>query len=417
MRDRIRGLYDLPTGEASNMGRRINAALRNLAYLRMMGGVVPSSISDMGKVVMTEGFIRAFGGGYAKVVRNLHKLDVLKADVEYAGIGADTIISGRVEALADINNYALGNTAVERGIQYLADRFGNVSGMNQWNDIQKLSHAFAMQTNVYDGLVKGKGTSKVVDKLKRLGLTDDDIARIKEKLIEHSSSVETGARLFHPKKWGDDALAFKWAAALRKESDRVIIVPGQEKPLFMSRTTFQTILQFRSFMVASTQRTMLAALQGQEANVLGGILTMISLGSMSYVFHQWNADRPISEDPRQWLIEGIDRSGSLGILMEINNTVEQLSANRIGLRPAVGVSEPASRFAVRQQSENFLGPTYGSGLVNVLRLGSAGTGGEWKESDTSNLRRLLPYQNLFYLRKGVERVERAAHYGITGESL
>jgi hypothetical protein len=404
VRDRIRGVYDLPEGSPT-FGRRFNAAMRNLNYVRLMGGVVASSIPDIGKQVMAEGFMRAFGDGFGPLVKNLAKMKPIREEMRHMGLALDTITNGRIEAIADINSYALGNTKVERGLEYVANKFGNISLINQWNDLMKTAHALAMQSRVYDDLSKGKFDNR----LSRLGLSEDEAQGIYEMAKKHGR-VENGARLFNTKDWERQDLAFAWAAALRKESDRVVIIPGQEKPLFMSRHVGQTLLQFRSFMLSSTQRTMLATAQGQEANPLAGVLIMTTLGSMAYAFKQWDAGREISDDPKVWVAEGIDRSGVLGILMEGNNTLERFSGHNYGLRPMMGISQPASRFASRSQYEALLGPTYGSAAPNMLRLFTAGSDEhEWKESDTTALRRMLPFQNLTIFRQGVDAAEKYVH--------
>jgi len=412
MRDRIRGSYDLPTGPA--WGRRFNAAFRNLNYVRLMGGVVASSVPDIGKVVMAEGFMRAFGDGFTPMIRNIKninpwktagKISEVKREVRYYGIAAETVTSGRVEAIADINDYALGGTKLERGLESLSSHFGNVSLMNQWNDMMKTSHALAMQARVFDDLAAGKFDNR----LAKLGLAEHEAQEIYALAKKHGGVIN-GARIFRPEKWENQDMAFLWASALRKESDRVVIVPGQEKPLFMSRDVGKTILQFRSFMLSSTQRTMLATLQGQEENALGGLLLMTSMGSMVYAFKQWDAGREISDDPMVWAAEGIDRSGALGILMEASNTMEKISGNRFGLRSAMGIAEPASRFASRSEYESALGPTYGSLVPNIIRGLQAGTGGnDWAESDTRAVRRMLPFQNAMFLRRGVDKTEKFVH--------
>lgn len=133
---------------------------------------------------------------------------------------------------------------------------------------------------------------------------------------------------------------------------------------------------------------------------------MIALGAMVYVYKQWEAGREISTDPRQWVIEGIDRSGALGIIMEGNNTLEKMSSSHFGLRPLFGVGAEPSRYASRSQAEAFLGPTYGSLLSTSLRvMNAASAEGAWTDADTRAVRRILPYQNLSVLRMALDKVE------------
>ena len=151
---------------------------------------------------------------------------------------------------------------------------------------------------------------------------------------------------------------------------------------------------------------LIAGLQGQDANFMGGLLALTSIGMMSYAFKQWDAGRPISDDPAVLVMEGIDRSGALGILMEINNTVEKTSGNTFGLRPLVGAAQPASRYASRSQIEALAGPTFGSLLSTTLQVANAlSDSQEWTEADTRAVRRLIPYQNLTILRQGFDKIE------------
>ena len=161
-------------------------------------------------------------------------------------------------------------------------------------------------------------------------------------------------------------------------------------------------------MLSSTQRMTIAAMQNQEHNTIGGLLLLTSMGTMSYAFKQWDAGREISDDPATLIVEGIDRSGSLGAIMELNNTVEKLSSGYGGLRPLLGIDVPAARFAARSAVETALGPTFGSLLDTTMRVGNAGLSeDDWSDSDTRALRRLLPGQNLTFVRQGLDKVEKS----------
>jgi hypothetical protein len=132
----------------------------------------------------------------------------------------------------------------------------------------------------------------------------------------------------------------------------------------------------------------IAAMQGQDHNAVGGLLMLTSFGMMSYSFKQWDAGREITDDPTALIIEGIDRSGSLGAIMELNNTMEKMSSNNFGLRPLLG--------------------TFGQGIDLVARVANAGLGeDDWSESDTRAVRRLIPGQNLTGLRNGFDAIEEA----------
>ena len=89
----------------------------------------------------------------------------------------------------------------------------------------------------------------------------------------------------------------------------------------------------------------------------------------------------------------------------------------MGLRPLIGISTPASRFASRNWVEGALGPTFGSLLSTVGTVGGAMgsglTGEGWDEKDTRAIRRLLPYQNLSIIRKyGFDKIEESVNEAI-----
>lgn len=397
MRDRVRGVY---RQAEDNIWTRIMRTARDLNYLRFMGSVVASSIPDIARNFMAEGFVNSFKYGFKPLIANIKQFKVAASEGKVYGIGGQALIK-RSDLMGDIADYAQGGTKFERGVRSMAQSFGKINLMDRWTSGMKQLHLVTMQTSIIDGLMKGK-----IDKrLKRLGISDDNAKNIADEIKKHGKFDE-GVWTSGAKNWDSPELERIWGAALRKESDRVIVMPGQEKPLFMSTEMGKTFMQFRSFMYASTQRMLIAGIQGQDANYLGGTLAAMSFGMMAYAFKQWDAGRPISDDPNVWAMEGLDRSGSLGIIMEINNTLEKISNNNFGLRPSIGASAPASRFAERSQLESMLGATFGSFAETALRVLSAGTQDRpWTEKDTRTLRRLLPYQNLMLLRQLFDKME------------
>jgi hypothetical protein len=70
-----------------------------------------------------------------------------------------------------------------------------------------------------------------------------------------------------------------------------------------------------------------------------------------------------------------------------------------------------SRYGSRAPFESMLGPSYGT-LGDLLMTSRAVTDGELAQRDITKLRRLLPLQNLFYIRQLVNALE-----GEAGEAL
>ena len=399
MRDRILGTYRIPEDQ-NNIWLRMGRAARDLNYMRLLGGVVASSIPDVARIAAAEGFVNTFKYGLKPLISNLRGFKVSAKEAREWGVGLDTLINGRAEIIADTADYAKGGTAVERGIRSAANKFSSVNLMNFWTSGVKQLHAVVAQNRIVNDMIAGRYDPK----LKQLGIDEGAFDSISQMVKKHGEKVGDSWTM-NTSKWENPDLVLMWKAAMMKESDRVVIVPGQDKPLLMSTEVGKTLFQFKSFMMAATQRIMLSNLQAQDRSYLQGALAMVSLGAMSYAFKQWDAGREISDDPMTLVMEGIDRSGMLGVLMEVNNTMEKISSNNVGMRPLLGVSAPASRFASRTVAEGAVGPTFGLVGDVIKTANGLSSGHQWAESDTRALRRLLPMQNLSILRQGLDAVE------------
>lgn len=399
MRDRLRGTYAQPNWD--NPWVRVGRVARDLNYMRLLGGVVAASIPDVARITASEGIANTFSKGLAPLVKNTKAFKMAAREAKLYGVGTDALMGGRAEIIADVADYAQGGTAFERGVRSAAQQFSNINLMNYWTGGIKQLHAVVTQTRISDDLAKGKYDKR----LGQLGISEADSKNIAEQLKKYGKKID-GVMVANTKDWDNQDLAMMWGAALRKESDRVIIVPGQEKPLFMSTELGKTIFQFKTFMFSATQRVMLSTLQAQDKHYIQGVLGLVSVGMLSYAFKEWDAGRELSDDPRVWVAEGIDRSGMTGIFMEANNTVEKISGNTYGFRPMLGINAPASRYASRSALDSALGPTFGLAGELVKIAGAATDQREWTDSDTRALRRLLPGQNLSILRQGLDEVEK-----------
>ena len=396
MRDRIRGVYGF---QEDNIWTRIGRSTRDLNYLRLLGGVTVSSLPDAARILMAEGFVKTFSKGLGPLATNTKQFKLAASEAKRYGIGTDVLMSGKSEVIADVGDYTQGGTMIERGLSGAANKFGRINFLDYWTSGMKQLHAVTMQTSIFDGLSKGKFDKR----LSRLGIDEQSAKDMMAQVRKHGKN-EDGVWITGAKNWDRPDLERMWGAAMRKESDRVIIMPGQEKPLFMSSELGKSIGQFRSFILSATQRVLVAGVQGQDHNAMGGMISLVGMGMFSYYLKQNIAGRETSDDPAEWILEGIDRSGATGILAEIHNTVEKVSGNSVGLRSLLGISAPASRFVSRSMAESLLGPTFGSLLSTTVAASNALTSSDpMTDADIRALRRLLILQNLSYIR-GIERL-------------
>ena len=397
MRDRIRGVYGF---QEDNIWTRIGRSSRDLNYLRLLGGVTVSSLPDAARLIMAEGFVKSFSSGLIPLISNTKGFKLAAKEAQRYGVATEAIgTGGRSSIIADVGDYTQGATALERGLSSTANKFGRINFLDYWTSGIKQVHAVTMQTSIFDGLSKGKYDKR----LGRLGIDKQSAKDMMAQVRKHGGK-DGKIWITNAKNWDRPDLERMWGAAMRKESDRVIIIPGQEKPLFMSSELGKSIGQFRSFILSATQRVLVAGVQGQDHNAIGGVISLVGMGMFSYYLKSNIAGRETSDDPAAWVVEGIDRSGAVGVIGEINNTIEKISSNSVGLRPLLGISAPASRFVSRSVSESILGPTFGSLLSTTVAASNALTSKEpMTEADVRALRRLVPLQNLSILR-GIERL-------------
>lgn len=407
VRDRVRHTYGLPENPNGLAVRTFRVA-RSLNYMRLLGGMTLSAFPDAARPVMVHGLGRVFRDGIVPLVRGLGDYSKVKAaarEVKLAGTALDMVLDTRTMSIADIADNFGRRSKFERGIQAATDKFGLVSLMAPWNAAMKQFSGIVTMTRMLDAaaaVTAGKISEKELGKLAQQGISPAMAKRIARQFAAHGETAD-GVKMANTEAWTDAGAREAFQAGLVKEVDKIIVTPGQDKPLWMSTELGKVIGQFKSFSIASTQRTLIAGLQQRDMATLNGAMLMVGLGMLTYTAKEKLAGRELSEDPAVWLTEGFDRSGLLGWFFEANNMAEKVTRGNIGVSALTGGPQ-MSRYASRNITGALLGPTVGLTQDFVQTTGSAFSG-DWQSQDTRALRRLLPYQNLFYLRSVLDAAE------------
>jgi len=144
----------------------------------------------------------------------------------------------------------------------------------------------------------------------------------------------------------------------------------------------------------------MSSLQGRHKGQLSGMLAMVSLGFMSDFLRNpsyWER-KPLEEK----IIKGVEYSGLTSWWLDINNAIEIMSDNSFGIRPTFGGNNPFADDMSDRFSEPF-GPVGGQVADIAKMLTDTNLSASRR---ASIIRRLLPYNNLFYadwLFKGAQR--------------
>ena len=398
VRDRVRGSYALPA-DPSGLIVRAGRVVRNWNYARLMGGMTLTSIPDAGRTVTVHGLERVVRDGLVPLVKNLRGYRMAAEEAQLAGTALDMVLDTRAMQLSEVWDDYGRLSKFERGVQSLASNYGLVSLMAPWNAAGKQFAAVVTQSRLLRAAEAMAGHARSLDPkegeyMAMLGIDTTMAGRIATEFSRHGERQHGGVMLANTSVWADREAVDAFRAALIKDVDRIIATPGQDKPLWMSTELGKTVGQFKSFSMASTQRVALAALQQRDAAALNGVVLSVGLGMLSYAASSAAAGRDPSDDPLVWLGEGFDRSGLLFWLTDVNS----MGGKVLGLGGS-------SRYASRSATEALLGPTLGAGLDTSLRVAGAAGRGDWQEGDTRALRRLVPWQNLFYLRRLFDAAE------------
>ena len=400
-----RGVPDNPNSWAWRSGR---FAL-NLNTMRLMGGVVISSLPDLGSIVMRHGLLGAFKNGLIPFVRNLQAMKISAREARIAGVNLDLALHGRAAAMFDIMDEVEHGTKFERGMQWATNNFGRVSGFDYWNHSVKVLAAGLVNARMIDALDKvAKGTAKSRDitYLAANGIDGVTAQKMWKELTEtpEGSDIVNGVMMPNTANWQDRDIARAYSAALGRQVDSEVVTPGLERPLWMDANMVgRLVAQFRSFTFSSQQRLVIAAAQeariGNGIPVAEGVMVQLALGGLAY--YLWANARGEetrkemeNASPEKWAVEMVTRSGLLGVLAEVQTAAENVPGTNAIATLGTGRSS-RSRFA--KPVERAAGPTAGLLFDNLNRIITQG--------DTGAIRRTLPMQNVTYLAWLFDRVE------------
>lgn len=405
VRDMVRGTFALPD-DPNGVFYRVARTTKTLNYLRLLGGMTISALSDLARPAFVHGPVRLMRDGLVPLITNAKAFRLSAREAKLAGAALDIVLDSRAMKMADVaDDFGWGRTKFERGMDYASAKFGLVSLMAPWNAALKQFAGVIGQTRTLEAAAKwadGSANKREIERLASLGVDREMAGRINEQFVRHGEDQST-LKWANTEAWDDTEAAEFYRAALGKEIDKVIVTPSPgEKPIWMSTQLGSFVTQFQSFTIASMQRVLMAGLQQRDAAALSGFLGMTGLGIATYVMktrlsygaEEWQDQ--LSDDPAQWVMEGIDKSGALGYALTADHALNVLTRGNASMQALAG-GEPLSRWKQREGPIGLLGPSIGGAQDAVLVAGALASG-DPTPADVASLRRLIPGQNLFYFR-------------------
>ncbi|MFM4124560.1 hypothetical protein AB8R75_06630 [Klebsiella quasipneumoniae subsp. similipneumoniae] len=394
MRDRLVGTYGMPD-DPSSFFVRAGRAMRNVNFVTKLGGMTVSAIPDLARGVMVNGFSKTMKG-YGALISRSPAFAANKSEMKKMGVMVETVLNSRSRLMADLVDSSTRTNAAEAGLDRVTDVFGKLTLMGQYNDINKAINGMVTADSILSGAAPASRVAK-------LGISPATAARINEQFRKHGEVLD-GWHIGNFEKWDDDYAAGVFQSAVLKDTNNIIITPGVgDTPLWASSPIGRTVFQFRSFTTASYNRATIGGLSEGTAQFYYGTAFQIALGALTYALKQSANGKEVDWSPQKLALEGIDRSGILGPLMEYNNMAEKATGGMFGLGPLLGTGTQ-SRYASRGFIGSALGPTFG--LLDTVTDVTAGVlNGDAGDRVLHSVRTLLPGNNLFWIAPLINQVD------------
>lgn len=394
LRDRLAGTYGMPD-DPSSFFVRAGAFLRSANFVTKLGGMTISAIPDLARGVMVNGFSNTMRG-YSSLITRSPAFKASRAEQLKMAVGLETILHTRARTMGDLVDSSARTTAVEAGMERVTDAFGKLTMMGHFDDMNKSVNGMITSDGILSGAFAGR-------RLAKLGINDNMAARIRSEFEKHGEVID-GWHIGNFEKWDDQHVAGVFQSAVLKDVNNTVITPGiGDTPLWASTPLGKTIFQFKSFATASYNRATLGGLQEGTGQFYYGTAFQIALGALTYALKQAANGKDVDWTPQKLVIEGIDRSGILGPLMEYNNMAEKATGGMIGLGALLGTGTQ-SRYASRGFIGSALGPTFG--LLDTITDVTAGVlNGDAGDRVLHNVRTLLPGNNLFWIAPLINQVD------------
>lgn len=387
----MRGQYARPENPDSMLVRGGRIA-RQYNYITKMGMVTISSLADLVNTTAIHGAPRVFKT-LPNLITNIKAIRLNINEAKLAGNITDVVMPERMASFSEAGNLLVSNkSSFETYLSNTEKAMSKINLMPQWNDFMKGFSSVVTQqrmTGAIKDLVSGKISSSDKTYLAFLGIGEQEAKGI-AKMLDQFSYKEKNLLVANTEKWTDLEAKRIYRNALNTDVDRTIVSMGAgDIPLWMNTEMGKVIGQFKSFAFASTQQILIGRLQQKDLAALTGFAGAVAMGMFSFYLKRTIQGKELPNDPNVWLVEGIDRSGYLGIMSEFTNIANKVS------RGSFSVGATPSRYASRNVAASLAGPSVSLIDDSATTIGALMTQ-DISEGDAKAMWRMIPFNNVAY---------------------
>jgi hypothetical protein len=419
-------LGDVYSHNPMSLNRKAVSIASNFSTITSLGGALLSSLTEPAKAILMHGFGRTFRFAFDGLTDPKAFGQMSKDMRELTGQAVDTALGSHLSRYAEQGGPLNGSIdwagrmldKVNRPLSKFTNSvYFNMNLLGPYTDaLKSFSNVMNAHYLIDDAkaIVAGTANSRVKANFRAAGLSPEDAARIADMPYERDRALN----LTNIGAWTDSELVRKFGAAVATQTMRQVVtategdIPNIARGFIGRGENRREIpylrlpFQFMNFAFASTNKTLVSALQGREANVVGGFMTMLGLAYLSLYFKTpekiW--DKMPFEDR---MIRTVEQSGLLGIFSDVSQKIEGITRNQFGLRAAFDLPPrygPRSVDELAPIGEAF-GPVAGKATdIYQLMFDDSMT----RREEVRGIRRLLPLNDLFYIKGIVGQLEKGA---------
>jgi hypothetical protein len=398
VRDRIYGRAGRLTADAGESTRRTVAVARGwrniVASARLGTTALTSSAQDTARIVAQYGFAPTMTT-MAKLIGSPAFRQLKTAQARRMGAAVEATLARRV-------NVAFDGSPTEGWTEALANGVYKYTGLNHWTDFARTLGATLCESRVLQAasdVAGGRTLDQFVrTRLAALGLDEAALRGVHAQVSKHGGA-QGEVRMSGSAEWDDYGLAQRYDAAILKESRTVVMQPGAaDRVWWMDSETGRVIGQIKSFAIAAPLKLAMTPFQliGQRQYLHAArfVGAMMVGGYLAHSLRQLASGAQPQTDPGAAAAEAFAESGLAGVLPDI---VSPLSRR-------LGIFGESARFADRNVMSAFGGPALGT-LGDAYDFSMNRTANGMSAKDLQLLRRLLPYQNIWWLRRAINTVQ------------
>jgi len=400
LRDRLRGTYGA-SKDPHALSSRFVRVMKSFNVLTGMGSAMISSIPDIARIAMVEGFTNAYGKGFAAVFDEQARIirTMSKKELEKAAVAVDATLGLRAHAMSDIGDLFGNRYAIERSLNDATGMFFLMNGLNIWNQALKEIAGNVTMLRMTESIMKPGGWNRLTriekEKLLKNGIGQQDYTIMRNN-IENFGQKEGNEWLPNTEAWTDATQRLKFRNALNQNVERIIVTPGAgDRALWTSTEMGSLLTQFKSYGQGAMTRMLTSGLQEKDGAFWQGAFLIVGLAAMVNEIKRAQYGLDSYESFDQKLINAIDRSGLLGWFTDVNNAIEKVSDYQLGMRPFLTDQQSYPVYTAAKASAVF-GPSASAAINATNVLGDFATGNV--DYRTGNdFRFIMPTGNLPYL--------------------